>query len=110
MKCASQICPVTPAVAMKFMVFAVCFMLTLALNAAGPRVEDMALYNARKKGALICECLRVVDQDGEPVADAKIWGGLQTGDGLNDNTPVRGMTDTNGEYVAGTEGQTPMVE
>ena len=84
---------------MKFMMFAVCFMLTLALNAAGPRAEDMALYNARKKGALICECLRVVDQDGVPVADAKIWGGLQAGDGLNDNTPVRGMTDTNGEYV-----------
>ena len=84
---------------MKSMMIVVCLMLPLALNAAGPSAEELALCNARSKGALICERLRVVDQDGIPVADARIWGGLQTGDGLNDNTPVRGMTDTNGEYV-----------
>ena len=84
---------------MQSLMLVVCFMLTLALSAAGPSAETIALYNARKNGALICERLRVVDQDGVPVASAKIWGGLQTGDGLGDNTPVRGLTDTNGVYV-----------
>ncbi len=61
--------------------------------------QDVSLCNARAHGALAKECLRVVDQDGLPVADAKIWGGLQTGGNLNDFTPISGMTDTNGEYV-----------
>lgn len=84
---------------MKSMMIAVYIVLPLTLNAAGPSAEELALYNAREDGALICERLRVVDQDGTPVAGARIWGGLQTGDRIGDNTPVRGMTDTNGEYV-----------
>ena len=62
---------------MKCMVLAMCFALSLVLEAVGPSAEEMALYNAREHGALARECLRVVDQDGFPVADAKVWGGLQ---------------------------------
>jgi len=61
--------------------------------------QDVSLCDARAHGALAKECLRVVDQDGLPVAGAKVWGGLQTGGNLNDFTPISGMTDTNGEYV-----------
>ena len=69
------------------------------LTATGPSAEEMAFYKACKNGAEAKECLRVVDQDGVPVSDAKIWGGLQTGDGYNDYIPIRGATDTNGEFV-----------
>ena len=72
------------------------FMITVILYASA---QDVALYNAREHGALTRERLYIVDQDGIPVSGAKIWGGLQTGDNLNDFTPISGMTDTNGEYV-----------
>ena len=85
------------------LIIAVCFLyglsLTLVLNASGPSAEEMALYKARKYGAQAKECLRVIDHDGMPVAGARVWGGLQTGDGYNDFIPIRGTTDTNGEYV-----------
>ena len=71
----------------------------LVLTAAGPSTEEMAFYKAYKNGAQAKECLRVVDQDGMPVFGAKIDGGIQTGDGYNDYTPIRGATDTNGEFV-----------
>ena len=61
--------------------------------------QDLALYKARKYGAKAKEYLRVIDQDGIPVGGAKVWGGMQYGDGFNDFTPISGMTDTNGEYV-----------
>ena len=73
-----------------------CFIVTFALCASA---QDLALYRAREHGALARECLRVVDQDGLPVSDAKVWGGLQTGGNLRDFTPISGVTDTNGEYV-----------
>ena len=85
------------------LIIAVCFLyglsLTLVLNASGPSAEEMALYKARKYGAQAKECLRVIDQDGMPVAGARVWGGLQTGDGYNDFVSIRGNTDVNGEYV-----------
>ena len=84
---------------MRNIIFALFLAFSLILNAAGPNAEEMALYRARKNGAQAKECLRVIDQDGKPVADARIWGGLQTGDGYNDYIPIRGNTDTNGEYV-----------
>ena len=84
---------------MKRMVLAMCFTFSLVLNAAGPSAEEMALYRARRYGAQAKECLRVLDQDGKPVEGARVWGGLQTGDGYNDFIPIRGLTDTNGEYV-----------
>ena len=82
---------------MKNVAFAVCFAMPLVLFAARPSDEEMALYKACNYGAEAKECLRVVDQDGMPVAGARVWGGLQTrGD---DSIPIRGYTDTNGEYV-----------
>ena len=61
--------------------------------------QNLALYSAREHGALAMECLQVVDQDGSPIADAKIWGGLQTGGNRNDFIEISGATNTNGEYV-----------
>ena len=61
--------------------------------------QDFSLSNAREHGALARECLRVVDQDGRPVANAKVWGGVQTGGNLNDFIPISGTTNTNGEYI-----------
>ena len=81
------------------MFFIMWFVLALTVNAVWPSVEEMALYNARRYGAQAKEYLRVIDQDGTPVAGARVWGGLQTGDGYNDFIAIRGTTDTNGEYV-----------
>ena len=44
--------------------------------------------------------IKVVDQDGDVVPDAKIWGGFTCGGGMNDYVLVDGFTDTNGLYVA----------
>lgn len=76
-----------------------CFSLPSLLNATGSSVDAQELYKARRYGAESREILTVVDQDGMPVSDAKIWGGLQTGDGYNEFTPINGNTDTNGVYV-----------
>lgn len=84
---------------MKKAIVSLCLAFPLVLTAAGPSVEELALAKARNNGAQAKECLRVVDQDGEPVSGAKIDGGLQTGDGYNDYTPIKGATDTNGEFV-----------
>ncbi len=46
------------------------------------------------------ECLKVVDQNGKPVQGAKIRGGFVTGDGLDDYTPVDGITDARGRFTA----------
>lgn len=73
-----------------------CFMVGFVMFASA---QDLALYKAREHGALAKECLRVVDQDGLPVAGAKVWGGLQTGGHLDDFIPISGTTNTNGEYV-----------
>ncbi len=71
----------------------------LLAAAAGPSPEVVALLKARAHGAEAKECLRVVDQDGAPVVGAMMKGGLQTGGGRNDYIPIRGVTDTNGEFV-----------
>lgn len=84
---------------MKHLLFSLFLVVQLLLMASGPSAEELALLKARRYGAEAKECLRVVDQDGAPVAGATIWGGLQTGDGYNDYTPICGMTNTNGEYV-----------
>lgn len=84
---------------MKKMINSACLVCPLVLIASGPSADEMALYKARRYGAEAKECLRVIDQDGIPVADARVWGGLQTGDGYKDFIPIRGNTNTNGEYV-----------
>ena len=45
---------------------------------------NLALYNATRKGAMGNVCLHIVDNAGHPVSDARLWGGIQTGDGFND--------------------------
>ena len=60
---------------------------------------DLSLYNARKYGAEVKIILRVVDQDGVPVVNAKVSGGIMTGGNINNNLPIRGETDTSGEYI-----------
>ncbi|MBQ6327687.1 MAG: hypothetical protein IJI35_01615 [Kiritimatiellae bacterium] len=84
---------------MKNVTLAFCLALPLVSIAAGPSAEETALYKARRYGAEARECLRVIDQDSVPVAGARVWGGLQTGDGYKDFIPIRGNTNTNGEYV-----------
>lgn len=69
------------------------------LIAAGLLAQDVELYRARRYGAMAKECLRVTDQDGRPIRDAKIWGGIKTGEGIDDFTPISGLTDTNGEFL-----------
>ena len=75
------------------------FAFPLLLMAAWPNSEEMLLLKSRTHGALAKECLHVVDQDGLPVAAANVWGGLQTGDGYTDFIPIRGTTNTNGDFV-----------
>ena len=84
---------------MRSTIFVFCVALPLILNASGPSAEELALAKARNNGAQAKECFRVVDQDGMPVVGAKIDCGLQTGDSYKDYTPIRGATDTNGEFV-----------
>lgn len=43
--------------------------------------------------------LRVVDNMGHPVANAKVRSGLQTGEGLNDYLKVEGFTDKDGQFT-----------
>lgn len=61
---------------MKEIVYAVCLVCPMVLIASGLSADEMALYRARRYGAEAKECLRVIDQDGVPVADARVWGGL----------------------------------
>lgn len=60
---------------------------------------DLALYNATRKGAMVNVCLHIVDNAGNPVPNAKLWGGMQTDDGFNDFSPIEGLSDTNGDFV-----------
>ena len=84
---------------MKSMIAMLYLTFPLVLAAAWPSAEDMALFKARKYGAQVEERLQIVDQDGSPVANATVWGGLQTGDGHRDFIPINGSTDTNGEFI-----------
>ena len=45
---------------------------------------NLVLYNATRKGDMVNVCLHIVDNAGHPVPDARLWGGIQTGDGFND--------------------------
>ena len=68
--------------------------LVVALGVTAP------LNEAYAKVALAQVRIKVVDQDGIVVPDAKIWGGFTCGGGMNDYVLVDGMTNTNGEFVA----------
>lgn len=56
-------------------------------------------YPCYVDGAFAKVNIRVVDQDGQPVPDAKIWGGFTTGSRVDDYTLVDGLTNTNGELT-----------
>ena len=56
-------------------------------------------YELSVKGANAKVVLKVVDQDGVVVPDARIWGAFTAGR-LKDSALVEGMTNTNGEFVA----------
>lgn len=43
------------------------------------------------------EIICVVDQRGNPVAEANVWGGFQTGNGMHDYVAINEYTDSNGE-------------
>ncbi len=68
-----------------------CLSCTMADTASSSRFQGNA--------ALAKEILRIVDENGLPVAGAIIHGGLQTGGGVNDFVPINGITSSNGEYV-----------
>lgn len=63
------------------------------------RSMDRAQFLASQGGALAKECLHIVDQDGMPVAGARVWGGMKCGDGYDDFVPISDVSDTNGVCV-----------
>lgn len=62
--------------------------------------RDGALLAGLDKGAVAKVQLEVVDENGFPVTNAKIFGGFTSGPLLNDYVVIEGSTDTNGEFVA----------
>ena len=71
-----------------------------AILSASVYAEVRIPAEVSSNGALANVRIRVVDQDGRAVADAKVWGGFTCGNLMNDYVLVDGMTDTNGMYVA----------
>lgn len=62
-------------------------------------LSNLGLYNAIRNGAMVNICLHIVDTEGNPVSQARLSGGMQTGNGMNDFSPIEGMTNTNGDYI-----------
>ena len=62
--------------------------------------QTRKIYSSYADGALAKVNVRVVDQDGQPVSDAKIMGGFTTGCRMDDYILVDGLTNTNGEFTA----------
>ena len=76
-----------------------CLLLFMAFCASWGNAQDFSLFRAREFGAYAKEILRIVDDMGNPVPGAHVWGGLQTGDHLNDYSVIDGYSDANGVYV-----------
>lgn len=74
-------------------------LLLLNLNILLVMAESMPFCRFQVDSALAKEILRIEDENGQPIAGAKIYGGLQTGGGINDFIPIEGITSSNGEYV-----------
>jgi hypothetical protein len=77
---------------------ALCIFAVIPLMAV-PAQPDLTLYNAIRNGAKVNIRLHVVDSNGNPVPQARLRGGMQTGDRLNDFSSIKGTTNTNGDYV-----------
>ena len=74
---------------------ALALLLTVICLVANARIT----YELSVKGADAKVILKVVDQDGVAVPDAKIWGAFSANH-LKDSVLVDGMTNTNGEFIA----------
>ena len=62
--------------------------------------KDKSRVIGETKGARAKEILRVVDQDGIPVTNARIYGSFWPGDNGREYILVYGLSNTDGEYVA----------
>ena len=63
-------------------------------------LQDKSRVIGETKGAQAKEVLRVVDQDGKPVKNARIYGSFWPGDNGRKYILVDGLTNVDGEYVA----------
>jgi len=79
---------------MKMVAFALSVLPAISVMAA----NDTIAY-AHRHGARVQETICVVDQDGKPVANAQLYGGLTTGDDKDDYAIIKGVTDTNGQFL-----------
>ena len=79
---------------MKRLVFALS-----ALTAISAMAADDTIAYAHRHGARVQETICVVDQDGMPVVNAQLYGGLTTGDDKDDYAIIKGVTDTNGQFL-----------
>lgn len=79
---------------MKMLTFA--FSMVPAVSAVA---TDATLAYAHRHGARVQETICVVDQDGKPVVNAQLYGGLTTGDDKDDYAIIKGVTDTNGQFL-----------
>ena len=62
--------------------------------------QDKSRVIGETKGAKAKEILRVIDQDGEPVKNARIYGSFWPGDNGRKYILIDGLTNANGEYFA----------
>ncbi len=62
--------------------------------------QDKSRIIGETNGAKAREVLRVVDQDGIPVTDARIYGSFWPGDNGRNYILVDGVTNSDGEYIA----------
>lgn len=74
-----------------------CIALVLVVSSVYAADRTRVLGNIR--GAKAKECFRVIDQDGNPIEGARVYGGFML-DSPNDYVLIDGVTDTNGVFVA----------
>lgn len=73
--------------------------IALVLTSSFARAADRTKVLGNIRGAKAKECFRVVDQEGNPVEGARVYGGFML-DSPNDYVLIDGVSDTNGEFVA----------
>lgn len=74
---------------------AVLFLFTATSTFCADESKSLAM----RKGAEVCVVLRVVDEQGNAVPDAGVYGGFAMGGGLNDGVTISGKTDRDGRFV-----------
>ena len=73
--------------------------IALVLTSSFARAAERTKVLGNIRGAKAKECFRVVDQEGNPVEGARVYGGFML-DSPNDYVLIDGVSDTNGEFVA----------